>query len=425
MSSDIAIKAERLRKTYHLYPSSLSRLKQILAGGRRQYYKEFVALHEASFELRQGEVLGLVGRNGAGKSTLLQLICGTLTPTSGTLSVRGRIAALLELGAGFNPDFTGRENIYLSGALMGLSHREIDSRMEQIIDFSGIRPFIDQPVKTYSSGMYVRLAFSVATSVDPDILVIDEALSVGDGDFSRRSFDRIMELRDAGKTILFCSHSIYQLEVLCSRAIWMEAGRIVESGEPGVVVENYQSFLDRLSLGESPPLTDSAVGSGAGGAGATRITRTRVSVDGIEGQTLHVKSAESNLKIEVEFVHREDDRIPGVAITIHAASGLLVSSSGSWNDGVQPVLDEHGVGRITLEYRKVPLLRGRYTIGVLLFCEQGIYLHDEIDTVATLEVRQEDAERGMVRLPHRWHPPKSDSAEESAPRPQAVEMANG
>ncbi|MGZ8193237.1 MAG: ABC transporter ATP-binding protein [Methylobacter sp.] len=192
MSAEPAIVVKNLSKHYQLYTRPHDRLKQLLCLGKRQYYREFSALHELSFEVMPGEVVGIIGRNGSGKSTLLQLVCGTLTPSTGEVSVKGRVAALLELGTGFNPEFTGRENVFMSAAIMGLSQKEIENRFDEIVDFSGIREFIDQPVKTYSSGMYVRLAFAVATSVDPDILVIDEALSVGDGAFARQSFNRVM-----------------------------------------------------------------------------------------------------------------------------------------------------------------------------------------------------------------------------------------
>lgn len=410
MCSDVVMEAKDLRKVYHLYPNPMSRLKQLVAGDRRRYYEEFVALKGFTFELKKGEVLGVVGRNGAGKSTLLQLICGTLTATSGELRVNGRIAALLELGAGFNPDFSGRENVFLSGAVMGLSRRDIETLLDEIIDFAGIRPFIDQPVKTYSSGMYVRLAFAVATSVDPDILVIDEALSVGDGDFARRSFDRIMSMRDAGKTILFCSHALYQLETLCSRAIWLEAGAVVETGSPETVVANYQSFLDRMSINscgvaELPDKSAAAVSTNIRSS-VTRIQSTVVSVDGVVGNTLSVTSGQSSIRVDVDFVSHLKAEIPGVAVVIHSAGGLLVSSSGSWNDGVYASLDEQGCGQLTVMFEQIPLLKGRYTVGVLLLCERGIFLHDEADPVATLEVRQSGVARGVVNLPHHWSQPE-------------------
>ena len=221
-NSEAAIKTLKLSKCYQLYTHPRDRLKQFLWPhrwwGPRQYYRELWALRDIDLTVNHGEVVGIVGQNGSGKSTLLQLVCGTLTPTHGDVHINGRVAALLELGAGFNPEFTGRENVFMSAAIMGLSQAKIAERIEDIIDFSGVRDFIDQPVKTYSSGMYVRLAFSVAINVDPDILVIDEALSVGDGAFARKSFNRIMQMRDAGKTILFCSHSLFQVESLCALA---------------------------------------------------------------------------------------------------------------------------------------------------------------------------------------------------------------
>nr|MBA3756768.1 ABC transporter ATP-binding protein [Nitrosomonas sp.] len=248
-SSAPAIKALKLSKCYQLYHHPKDRLKQFLWPhkwwGARQYYRELWALQDIDLIVMPGEVVGIVGQNGSGKSTLLQLVCGTLTPTHGEVQVNGRIAALLELGAGFNPEFTGRENVLMSAAIMGLSQSEIADRIEDVIDFSGVRDFIDQPVKTYSSGMYVRLAFSVAINVDPDILIIDEALSVGDGAFARKSFARIMQMRDAGKTILFCSHSLFQVESLCARAIWINQGKIVLDRESAQVVSTYQAFLDK------------------------------------------------------------------------------------------------------------------------------------------------------------------------------------
>ena len=186
MSSDLAIEACGLGKRFSLFEQPSDRLKQLMWGRWRQYSRDFWALQDVNFEIRRGEVVGLVGRNGAGKSTLLQMVCGTLTPTTGTLNVRGRVAALLELGAGFSPDFSGLENVYMNAAILGLGRAQVDAKLDGILAFADIGQFIHQPVKTYSSGMFVRLAFAVATSVEPDILVIDEALSVGDGAFARK-----------------------------------------------------------------------------------------------------------------------------------------------------------------------------------------------------------------------------------------------
>src|SRR6478672_3840406 len=232
MSSDIAIKVEHLSKCYQIYSQPRERLKQFILPALqgmigqqpKQYFRDFWALQDVSFEVRKGETVGIIGRNGSGKSTLLQLICGTLNPTSGSLQAHGRIAALLELGSGFNPEFTGRENVYLNGSLLGLSSAEIDVKFDDIAAFADIGEFIERPVKTYSSGMVVRLAFAVQAMVDPDILIVDEALSVGDEKFQRKCFARLEELKSRGTSILFVSHSGSQIVELCERALLLEHG---------------------------------------------------------------------------------------------------------------------------------------------------------------------------------------------------------
>ena len=239
MSYDFSLRLENVGKIYSIYNKPSDRLLQFFSSKKEKYGRKHIALEPVSIEIKKGEVLGVIGTNGSGKSTLMQLICGVLEPSSGRVQTNGRIAALLELGAGFNPDFTGRENIFLNAAILGLSHQEINKKIDEIIKFSGVEKFIDQPVKTYSSGMYVRLAFSVATSVDPDILVIDEALSVGDGAFARKSFDRIMSLKQKGCTIVFCSHSIYQVEALCQRVLWLDKGKLQAFGEAAFVCQRY------------------------------------------------------------------------------------------------------------------------------------------------------------------------------------------
>ena len=408
MSSELAFNIDNVSKTYHLYETPQDRLKQMLVRGRRQYFNEFQALKPVSFTLPKGEVLGVVGRNGAGKSTLLQLICGTLAPTTGHIQIQGRIAALLELGAGFNPQFSGRENIYLSASIMGISKQEVEAKIEDIIDFSGVRDFIDQPVSTYSSGMYVRLAFSVATSVEPDILIIDEALSVGDGDFARRSFERIMAMKEQGATILFCSHSLYQVEVLCSQVIWLEKGGLVKMGAPSQIIPEYQAFLDLLA--NNPEATPSDVGRVVSTEPAqhsesgqyARIIRVTAKTPRQQGDKLDLVSCETDLSLEIHFKSTLIDEVPQAAIVIHNASGQLISSCSAWAAGVQPQIDEEGNAHIQVEFPKLPLLKGTYYVGVLLFCQRGIFLYDEADPVATLQVSQPNQERGVVMLPHTW-----------------------
>jgi len=261
-SDDIAIRVTSLSKRYEIYGTPRDRLKQFifprvqrLAGIKpAQYFREFWALEDVSFEIKRGETVGIIGRNGSGKSTLLQMICGTLNPTSGSIQTNGRIAALLELGSGFNPEFTGHENVYMNASLLGLSNEEIDTRYEDIVAFADLGGFIDQPVKTYSSGMMVRLAFAVQAQVAPDILIVDEALAVGDAKFQAKCFDRLKKLRDNGTSILLVTHTSEQIVTHCSSALLLENGRVMEAGQPRSVVNHYMDLLfgkDKKSL-DSP-----------------------------------------------------------------------------------------------------------------------------------------------------------------------------
>lgn len=257
MADDIAISARGLAKTYRLWPHPSARLKSLCYGGAARLfpdasgparslhraaaagYREFHALHGLDFEVRRGEALGIIGRNGSGKSTLLQLIAGILEPTAGTIVTRGRISALLELGSGFNPEFTGKENVYLNGSILGLSARQMDARYQQIATFADIGDFINEPVKTYSSGMMMRLAFAVAVSVQPDILIVDEALSVGDVFFTQKCFERIREILAAGTTLIFVSHDTAAVQNLCTRGLLLSDGRLLHDGPPEECVTRY------------------------------------------------------------------------------------------------------------------------------------------------------------------------------------------
>jgi ABC-type polysaccharide/polyol phosphate transport system ATPase subunit len=240
---DMALRVEGVAKQYRIYAHPSDRLKETLTRGLLKRHREFWALREISFEIERGTTTGIVGPNGSGKSTLLQIITGTLEPTHGSVSVNGRVAALLELGAGFNLEFTGLENIYMNAALMGFSRRETEARLSDIERFAEIGDFVHQPVKTYSSGMYVRLAFAVAVNTDPDILVVDEALSVGDTIFQHRCVRRIKEMQERGTTILFVSHEPTLVRALCSRAILLSGGQMIADGTPMEVLNRYQRVI--------------------------------------------------------------------------------------------------------------------------------------------------------------------------------------
>lgn len=243
---DVVIKAENLSKCYKIYDKPSDRLKEALNPFRKNYGKEFYALRDVSFEIKRGENVGLVGKNGAGKSTLLKIITGVLTPSSGSLEVRGKIASLLELGAGFNPQMTGTENIYMLGLLMGYSRAEMDAKIDDIISFADIDAFINQPVKTYSSGMFARLAFAVNAFVEPDILIVDEALSVGDAFFQSKCMAKMRQMIDSGVTVIFVSHDTFAVKNLCQRAFLLEAGRIVLDAAASEVVEAYHDSIVKI-----------------------------------------------------------------------------------------------------------------------------------------------------------------------------------
>lgn len=264
-SDDIAIRVSNLSKCYQIYDTPRDRLKQFVAPslqrltGRppKQYFREFWALKDISFEIKKGETIGVIGRNGSGKSTLLQIICGTLSPTGGSVETSGRIAALLELGSGFNPEFTGRENVYLNAAVLGLSREEIDARFDDIAAFADIGQFIDQPVKTYSSGMYVRLAFSVIAHVDADILVVDEALSVGDAVFNQKCMRFIRSFQEHG-TLLFVSHDMGSVQNLCKSAVWLGQGQVKQIGTSKDVAEAYLQYTLQEVYGHEVKLSSTS-----------------------------------------------------------------------------------------------------------------------------------------------------------------------
>ncbi|WP_447553433.1 ABC transporter ATP-binding protein [Vreelandella sp. EE22] len=402
---DAAISLAGVSKTFYRYQRPIDRLLlQFKALSKRARFDTISGLKPMDLTVERGEVVGLVGRNGAGKSTLLQLVCNTLSPSTGEVTVNGKIAALLELGSGFNPEFTGRENVFMSAAIAGLSRRQVQDKFDEIHEFSGIGDFIDQPVKTYSSGMYVRLAFAVATSVEPDILVVDEALSVGDGAFARKSFDRIMALRDSGATILFCSHSLYQVENLCDRALWIEGGEVLADDIPSVVIPRYEQFL----MGEN----DHGHGVRESAAdeqrrvipqGSARLLSTSVLIDGKTPDARYpAVSGESTLEIEIAFASDPALPCPGVAVTISTTSGQIVTSSGSWEEGVTLSRNANGEGRIAIGFPALALLKGEYHVGAYLFCERGLHSYEWVDPISGFHVTQQSVARGVVRLPHQW-----------------------
>lgn len=400
MSSEIAIRVNQLGKHYRLYAKPLHRLWEAL--GINMHSQGFTSLEGIDFEVKRGEVVGIVGRNGAGKSTLLQLICGTLQPSCGSIEVHGRVAALLELGAGFNPEFTGRENVFMNAAVLGLTQNEIEAKYEAIVEFAELAAFMDQPVKTYSSGMLVRLAFSVATSVEPDILVIDEALSVGDGVFARKSFDRIMQLRDAGTTILFCSHALYQIEALCDRALWLHQGKQRAFATSTLVTQAYQGFLTQSSSQPRDETEPEHEANSANSGDTVRLTACRVCVDEDCGAQLSAISELSELKVAIECWVATSVSTPTVAIVISDNQQQAVTSCSTLIDGISLKVNDQGLLKTTLSLPKLPLLKGSYHLHVFLLCEQGVHVYEHAANVARIEVTQPHLAQGVCMIPRRW-----------------------
>jgi ABC-type polysaccharide/polyol phosphate transport system, ATPase component len=322
------ISVKNVTKTYRLYNTHADRVKEAFHPLRKKYHRPFNALEDVSFDIKRGEPIGIIGRNGSGKSTLLQIICGILQPTSGNVEVDGRVSALLELGAGFNPEFTGRENVYINGAILGLKRGEIDARFDDIARFADIGDFIDQPVKTYSSGMYVRLAFAIAVNVSSNILVVDEALSVGDARFQQKCMAKIREFCRTG-TVILVSHDTAAVTELCSRAIWVESGRIRLDGIPKLVVEKYLQFMYEGDAGDKKSAPKDFVDStgsidmsefSAVGGDIRQFGDRRVTIDGVrlisQGSRNGVVYAGQACEIGVALSAHEDIANPIVGFTV-------------------------------------------------------------------------------------------------------------
>jgi lipopolysaccharide transport system ATP-binding protein len=394
-SADLAVKAERVSKTYLLYDSPADRLKELVL--RRRRAREFRALDDISFELPAGKALGVIGENGAGKSTLLKIVAGTTRPTSGTISRKGAVASILELGMGFHPEFSGYENARLNAALLGLSGSEIRRRLPQIRDFAELGHFFLRPVRTYSSGMALRLAFAVATHVDAEILIIDEALAVGDGYFQKKSIDRITDFHKRGGTLLFCSHALYYVAMLCDRAIWLREGREAASGRAEAVVRKYEAFLQekerqsaepapvsqRATDGRRPALlTEVVVHDGSGYPRAEFGAGEGFAVD------LAFQTADPELAFHVRIGIDRHDGVQAFAMDTRAESWAPLRGASSY--------------RVRLHVPELPLAQGDFKVYAFLTDEQALHLHDMRVLDPGFTVAPPDYTVGLIRPRHEW-----------------------
>ncbi len=415
MSSDVVIRVEGLGKAYRIFKTPPDRLKQVLWRGRRTFYDEFWALHPLSLEVRTGECVGFVGKNGSGKSTLLQMIAGTLEPSHGTYSVNGRLSALLELGAGFNPEFTGRENVILNGALLGIDAQEMRDRLPAILEFSELGGFIDKPVKTYSSGMYVRLAFSAAIHVEPEVLIVDEALSVGDAAFQYKCLKRITDLRARGMSILFVTHDTGAVRTLCDRVFWLDGGNLIAQGPAVEIADQYDSFMrQRAGLGEVSAATTTAVSADTE---STQIDAddTRFAASLIKGElTDHINAAadifpiggELNLKITYEVHQPNDGLVVGAAIFRN--DDLYVCGL---NTRLDRVVIPNTVGQhsITLQMPRLSLLGGDYYFKAGIFDPLARVRWDFTHRLASFRVAGPYLAEGVMVQEHVWIQAHNDS----------------
>src|SRR5262245_62164108 len=355
------ISVQHASKLYRIYDKPSARLKEILLRGRRKYHRDFWALEDVSLRVETGEAVGVIGRNGAGKSTLLQIIAGVLQPTRGSVSVEGRVIALLELGSGFNPEFTGRDNILLSGQILGLSEEEMRRRMDVIVRFAELEDFIDQPVKTYSTGMTMRLAFASAIHVVPDGRIVDEAVSVGDVYFQRKSLDRMEYFRKAGKTVLFVSHEPKLVQRFCTRALWLEQGRVAMVGDAKEVVTSYEAFCARL---EEERLCDRARNAGTASRehgdilrelkltgsrwGNGKIRFTGVEIINSRGEPVWILKTGEAVTIRLHIEADDDYPEPVFAIDVHRFDGFFIGSVNNIDTHPEPLPVKKGSNTLEL-----------------------------------------------------------------------------
>ena len=452
MSSEILLQFIDAGKTYPPQKTPMAQLWNQLRGNGGSAPGGFQALHPLSLQVGKGQSLGIVGLNGAGKSTLLQLAAGTLTPSTGQVVSHGRVAALLELGSGFNPEATGRENIYLYAATMGMGRAQVEERLDSIIAFSGLSDALDMPVKTYSSGMQVRLAFSVATSVDPDILIVDEALSVGDGVFAKRSFDRVMQLREQGTALLLCSHAMFHVELFCERTLWLEKGALRDSGPTGVMLPRYQEYLDNENNVTTPPVHAGArnvagtVYAGPSGfalpAGAepvsaaspvdevvseplqgmvsaqhpelVKLRKAQVMLDGVAGKELQGHSGQSDLTVDIFLQVSQQEPHPRAAVVLSSDTGKIIGSTLSAPGAIRTA-DAHGHASVRFHLPRLPLNKGRYRVGVYLLCSNSRYVYEWTDPFAHITLSAQGSHQGPWLIPGQWQEVPEQASESMGP----------
>ncbi len=395
-----AVIVRDVHKWYRVYASPTERIKRVI--GRRSRHLDIQALDRINIEVAPGTAVGIIGENGAGKSTLMKIIAGTTSPTVGTVEVSGTVAAILELGAAFHPEFSGRDNAVLYGALMGLDREEMESRLEDIFAFAELGEFIEHPVKSYSTGMAMRLAFAVATHVSPEVLVVDEALAVGDGYFQKKCVDKILEIKGRGTTIVFCSHAMYYVTMFCDRALWLAKGRVERDGKAREVVEAYEAHLQSRDMRR---VDSSRIAAEPGAEIATqgkRVGRITAVVPGGRGDELPVTIATGDeLIIDLEFTSSDPNEPFHLGVALDTLDGRCVLAASTMRDGAAPITGKTRY-RTRLRFPSLPIASGTFHIYAFLLDESALYTHDQV--IVTEAVRFESAEwtPSLIDAEHRW-----------------------
>ena len=393
-----SIDVSGISKVFRIYDNPTLRLKEIII--RKKCHREFMALKGVSFSLIPGDTLGLFGDNGAGKSTLLKILAGTLAPTSGVFNVNGRVTALLELGAGFHPEFTGRQNIYLNAALFGMSEEEIRDREGDIIAFSELGDFIDQPVKTYSSGMYVRLAFSIATSIDPEVLIVDEALSVGDQHFQKKCIDRMIHFCEAKKTIVFCSHSIYHLQQLCKKGIWLHEGEIRMQGPIRDALDAYQDYVRELEGKNKGNTAEDKELARVAGHGDRIVCIDELWLENGKGKRASQASTGQDVRLRMRIRALKEGVKGHVGLGILRNDEMLCFGTTTLIDG-KPAVEFYDGRDFCLHIDSMPLLPGSFMVYGLVTDEHGLHAYD-ISRSEPIKVSSDSGYYGITAMGHEW-----------------------
>lgn len=403
--NEIAIRADHLSKVFTLQNERRDSVKERFIRGRSRGTAQFRALDDVSFDIQRGTTFGLIGHNGSGKSTMLKILAGVYRPSSGRLLVDGRVSALLELGAGFHGELTGRENIYLNGAILGMGKRQIDASIEEIIEFADIGEFIDSPVKVYSSGMYVRLGFAIAVNLDPEILIVDEIIAVGDEEFQRKCFDYLYRLRKKGTTIALVTHSMGLAADLCDQAVWLDHGKARLVGDVREVISHYLSAVNEKEAAARAGEPDDDYGISVASAiprkGSGDVRMSRVEFLDEHGQR-GVLTAGKPCTVRIHFHAREAVRHVELGLAFHHESGLILAGPNSREGGVLYDI-EPGDGFADFVLDPMPFLPGTYML-TTAFVDKG-HAYDYADREATFNVRGSGADgNGLLRISGRWSP---------------------